>query len=62
MISSAVPPVDRSADVTTWRVQTSSLRRKVREVEGQGRAKFNFTAQTPMELSLIKGDRLTAAL
>jgi hypothetical protein len=27
----------------------------VREVEGQGRAKFNFTAQTPMELSLIKG-------
>ncbi len=27
----------------------------MREVEGQGRAKFNFTAQTPMELSLIKG-------
>lgn len=35
---------------------TNSLRRKVREVEGQGRAKFNFTAQTPMELSLIKGE------
>jgi hypothetical protein len=31
----------------------------VREVEGQGRAKFNFTAQTPMELSLIKGNERT---
>ena len=27
--------------------------------EGKGKAKFNFQAQTPMELSLIKGEMVT---
>ena len=31
------------------------MTRKEKTCEGQAKAKFNFTAQTPMELSMIKG-------
>ena len=37
--------------------QVSTLTKKEKNYEGAARAKFNFTAQTPMELSLIKGGR-----
>jgi len=37
---------------------TRSLTRKEKISEGEARAKFNFTAQTPMELSLLKGETL----
>ena len=33
----------------------STLQKKEANTDGQAKAKFNFTAQTPMELSLIKG-------
>jgi len=35
---------------------TRSLTRKEKQSEGEARARFNFTAQTPMELSFIKGE------
>ena len=35
--------------------QVSTLNKKEKSNEGQAKAKFNFTAQSPMELSLIKG-------
>jgi len=38
---------------------TKSLQRKGRTVEGEARAKYSFAAQTPMELSLIKGETVT---
>merc|ERR1719245_2226483 len=34
----------------------STLNKKEKSNEGQAKAKFNFTAQSPMELSLIKGE------
>jgi len=37
----------------------SSMTRKEKTCEGQAKAKFNFTAQTPMELSMIKGETVT---
>jgi len=37
---------------------TRSLSRKEKHGEGEAKAKFNFAAQTPMELSLIKGETL----
>ena len=36
--------------------QVSTLTKKEKNYEGAAKAKFNFTAQTPMELSLIKGE------
>jgi len=38
---------------------TKSLQRKGRTVEGEAKAKYSFAAQTPMELSLIKGETVT---
>ena len=35
--------------------EVSTLQKKEANTDGQAKAKFNFTAQTPMELSLIKG-------
>jgi len=37
----------------------STISRKEKSNEGQAKAKFNFTAQSPMELSLIKGEHVT---
>jgi len=37
---------------------TRSLSRKEKLGEGEAKAKFNFAAQTPMELSLIKGETI----
>jgi len=37
----------------------STLNKKEKSNEGQAKAKFNFTAQSPMELSLIKGEHVT---
>ena len=52
-----------SLDLTTLFSQVSTLSKKEKNYEGTARAKFNFTAQTPMELSLIKGNhrRMSAA-
>jgi len=36
----------------------STLQKSESQRDGQARAKFNFTAQTPMELSLIKGETI----
>ena len=36
--------------------RNKSLPRESNTCEGKGKAKFNFQAQTPMELSLIKGE------
>lgn len=36
----------------------STLTKKEKNYEGAAKAKFNFTAQTPMELSLIKGESI----
>jgi len=37
----------------------TTLTRKEKNYDGQAKARFNFTAQTPMELSLIKGEIVT---
>jgi len=37
----------------------TTLTSKERNYDGQAKARFNFTAQTPMELSLIKGEIVT---
>lgn len=37
----------------------TTLTRKEKNYDGQAKARFNFTAQTPMELSLIKGEMIT---
>ena len=34
----------------------STLSKKEKSNDGHAKARFNFTAQTPMELSLIKGE------
>ena len=36
--------------------QVSSLPKKERNMDGAAKAKFDFTAQTPMEVSFLKGD------
>ena len=36
--------------------QVSTLSKKERNMDGAAKAKFNFTAQTPMEVSFLKGD------
>ena len=36
--------------------QVSTLSKKEKNYDGAAKAKFNFTAQTPMELSFLKGD------
>jgi hypothetical protein len=36
-----------------------TLPKKETSMEGQAKVKFNFTAQTPMELSLVKGELIT---
>ena len=33
----------------------STLSKKERNMDGAAKAKFNFTAQTPMEVSFLKG-------
>ena len=38
--------------------QVSTLHRQEKNFDGCAKAKFNFTAQTPMELSFIKGENL----
>ena len=35
--------------------QVSTLSKKERNMDGAAKAKFNFTAQTPMEVSFLKG-------
>ena len=35
--------------------QVSTLSKKERNMDGSAKAKFNFTAQTPMEVSFLKG-------
>merc|ERR1719391_146131 len=47
------------AESTVTQEITRSLTRKERSREGQAKAKFNFTAQTPMELSLLKGETIS---
>ena len=37
------------------RHQVSTLSKKERNMDGAAKAKFNFTAQTPMEVSFLKG-------
>lgn len=55
-------PVDPSATplgtLKSTTASTSQMANKSSSVhrEGQGKAKFNFQAQTPMELSLVKGE------
>jgi len=39
--------------------EVSTLSKKEKSNDGQAKARFNFTAQTPMELSLIKGEMIT---
>ena len=41
---------------TKSQISNSTLQRNNETAEGKGKAKFNFQAQTPMELSLIKGE------
>ena len=36
-------------------MQVSTLSKKERNMDGAAKAKFNFTAQTPMEVSFLKG-------
>ena len=37
--------------------QVSTLSKKERNMDGAAKAKFNFTAQTPMEVSFLKGEK-----
>ena len=39
------------------RHQVSTLSKKERNMDGAAKAKFNFTAQTPMEVSFLKGEK-----
>ena len=39
------------------RHQVSTLPKKERNMDGAAKAKFNFTAQTPMEVSFLKGEK-----
>jgi len=39
--------------------QVTTLPKKEKTYDGAAKAKFNFTAQTPMELSLIKGETIS---
>jgi len=48
-----------SSEATVTKEITRSLTRKEKTREGRARAKFSFTAQTPMELSLVKGESLS---
>ena len=38
--------------------QVSTLSKKERNMDGAAKAKFNFTAQTPMEVSFLKGKNI----
>ena len=38
--------------------QVSTLSKKERNMDGAAKAKFDFTAQTPMEVSFLKGKNI----
>ena len=38
--------------------KVSTLSKKERNMDGAAKAKFNFTAQTPMEVSFLKGTNI----
>ena len=42
--------------------QVSTLSKKERNMDGAAKAKFNFTAQTPMEVSFLKGTNILMSL
>ena len=41
--------------LSLFAMQVSTLSKKERNMDGAAKAKFNFTAQTPMEVSFLKG-------
>merc|ERR1712029_568850 len=54
-----VVPNENVGSLRSNKNSTLSRNQNGQQTEGKGKAKFNFQAQTPMELSLIKGEMVT---